>query len=109
MLSNTFSISIQEIVLLITVGAATYSIGHIMSKKQDKTACEQNLKGLYSTINTLEKALTDLSVLLKEVGVKLDTGLQSLQRQIDDIKKSLDLSNKMDIILRRNEDVKNKS
>lgn len=96
MLSNTFSISIQEIVLLITVGAATYSMGHIMGKKQDKTTCEQNLKGLYATINTLE-------VLLKEVGVKLDTGLQSLQRQIDDIKKS------MDTILRRNEDVKNKS
>ena len=109
MLSNTFSISIQEIVLLVTVGAATYSMGHIMGKKQDKTICEQNLKGLYATINTLEKALTDLSVLLKEVGVKLDTGLQSLQRQIDDIKKSLDLSNKMDTILRRNEDVKNKS
>lgn len=96
MLSNTFSISIQEIVLLITVGAATYSMGHIMGKKQDKTTCEQNLKGLYATINTLE-------VLLKEVGVKLDTGLQSLQRQIDDIKKS------MDTILRRNEDVKIKS
>lgn len=96
MLSNTFSISIQEIVLLITVGAATYSMGHIMGKKQDKTTCEQNLKGLYATINTLE-------VLLKEVGVKLDTGLQNLQRQIDDIKKS------MDTILRRNEDVKIKS
>lgn len=96
MLSNTFSISIQEIVLLITVGAATYSMGHIMGKKQDKATCEQNLKGLYATINTLE-------VLLKEVGVKLDTGLQNLQRQIDDIKKS------MDIILRRNEDVKIKS
>jgi hypothetical protein len=68
-----------EVGILITLVTAAYTLGQIMSKKQDKTVCSSRHDKLYENMAEIRKDITSLGTMLAELNVKLE----ALQREID--------------------------